>query len=95
MGQIGSIMSRDSNRRGDPGSHATVLITTKAIVSEESSEQVRMRNIAGQVFTIDAGYRDRKRIDNSMMPEGLASPIRSSRRWFSFPEMIGNCTFMN
>jgi len=89
MGQIGSIMSRDQiaeailapNASISQG-FATVLIVTKegksylGFVSEETSERVKMRNIAGQVFTIATdNIQSRQRVDNSMMPEGLVNAL--------------------
>ena len=89
MGQIGSIMSRDQiaeailapNASISQG-FATVLIVTNdgksylGFVSEETSETVKMRNIAGQVFTIAADdIHSRQRVDNSMMPEGLVNAL--------------------
>ena len=89
MGQIGSIMSRDQiaeailapNASISQG-FATVLIVTNdgksylGFVSEETSETVKMRNIAGQVFTIATeNIQSRQRVDNSMMPEGLVNAL--------------------
>ncbi|MFK7844096.1 MAG: heme-binding protein, partial [Rhodothermales bacterium] len=89
MGQIGAIMSRDQiaeailapNASISQG-FATVLIITKGgesyigFISEESADTVKMRNIAGQVFTISTNeIQSRKRMEKSMMPDGLVNSL--------------------
>lgn len=89
MGQIGSIMSREQiaesilkpNASISQG-FATVMVNTKddksyvGFVTAESAERIVIRNIAGQAFTIlTENIKDRKELENSMMPEGLANAL--------------------
>lgn len=89
MGQIGSIMSREQiaesilkpNASISQG-FATVMVDTKddksyvGFVTAESAERIVIRNIAGQAFTIlTENIKDRKELENSMMPEGLANAL--------------------
>jgi putative heme-binding domain-containing protein len=89
MGQIGSIMSREQiaesilkpNASISQG-FASVLITTKdnkrymGFISEESADRIVMRNIAGEVSTINPkDILTRKELETSMMPPGLANSL--------------------
>ena len=89
MGQIGAIMSRDQiaesilkpNASISQG-FASVLITSRdhqsyaGFVSEETADKVVLRNIAGNVFTINtADILTRNELENSMMPPGLANAL--------------------
>ncbi|MEQ9437992.1 MAG: HEAT repeat domain-containing protein [Cyclobacteriaceae bacterium] len=102
MGQIGSIMTREQiaesilkpNASISQG-FATVQITTKdgknyvGFVSQESAEQLVIRNIAGQVFTVKAeNIATRKELDTSMMPAGLANAL-------SYEEFASLVTFLS
>lgn len=101
MGQIGSIMNREqiaeSILKPDASisqGFATVLIKTRddksymGFVTEESAEKVVLRNIAGQAFTLPAAdIVDRKELENSMMPEGLANAL-------SYEEFASLITFL-
>lgn len=89
MGQVGSIMTREqiaeSILKPDASisqGFATVMINTKddksyvGFITEESAQKVVIRNIAGQAFTLDAAnIKDRKELETSMMPEGLANSL--------------------
>lgn len=101
MGQIGAIMNRDQiaeailtpNASISQG-FATELIITSAgesylgFVSAETADQIEMRNIAGQVFTIRAeDIQSREELEKSMMPEGLASSL-------SYEEFTSLVTFL-
>lgn len=102
MGQIGSIMSRDQiaesilkpNASISQG-FASVLITAKGnksyagFVSEESSERLVIRNIVGDVFTVNsADILSRTELETSMMPLGLANSL-------SFEEFASLVTFLS
>lgn len=102
MGQIGSIMNRERiaesilkpNASISQG-FATVLITAKGdksymgFVSEESSDKVVMRNIAGQVFNVKTSdILTRKEMEQSMMPAGLANAL-------SYEEFASLVTFLS
>ena len=102
MGQIGSIMTREQiaesilkpNASISQG-FATVQITTKdnknyvGFVSQESAEQLVIRNIAGQVFTVKAeNIATRKELETSMMPAGLANAL-------SYEEFASLVTFLS
>ena len=101
MGQIGSIMTRDQiaesilkpNASISQG-FASVVITAKGnksyagFVSEESADKIVMRNIAGQVFTINtADVISRQELETSMMPMGLANAL-------SYEEFAALVTFL-
>lgn len=102
MGQIGSIMNREQiaesilkpNASISQG-FASVHIITKddknymGFISQESADQVVMRNIAGQVFTIKAAdIESRKELETSMMPAGLANSL-------SYEEFASLITFLS
>jgi putative heme-binding domain-containing protein len=102
MGQIGSIMNREQiaesilkpNASISQG-FASVQLTTKegkrliGFISEESADKVVMRNIAGQVFTVDkADIVTRKELETSMMPAGLANSL-------SYEEFASLITFLS
>ncbi|RDV17243.1 heme-binding protein [Pontibacter diazotrophicus] len=102
MGQIGSIMNREQiaesilkpNASISQG-FASVLITAKGdktymgFISQESADQIVMRNIAGQVFTIKtADILTRKELETSMMPAGLANSL-------SYEEFASLITFLS
>jgi putative heme-binding domain-containing protein len=89
MGQIGSIMNREQiaesilkpNASISQG-FASIHITTKdgksfmGFVSQESADNVVMRNISGDVFTINAeNIATREELETSMMPAGLANSL--------------------
>lgn len=89
MGQIGAIMNREQiaesilkpNASISQG-FATVLITTKnkneymGFVTSETPERITMRDITGKVTTIKvADITQRKEMENSMMPTGLANEL--------------------
>ena len=89
MGQIGSIMNREQiaesilkpNASISQG-FATVLVTTRdnkkfmGFVTNESSEKITMRDIAGQSKTLKtAEILSRKEMETSMMPPGLANSL--------------------
>lgn len=89
MGQIGSIMNREKiaesilkpNASISQG-FATVQIQTKSgemhmgFVTAESAEKLTIRNIAGMATDIKtADIKERKELDMSMMPEGLANAL--------------------
>lgn len=102
MGQIGSIMTRDqiaeSILKPDASisqGFATVLIRTKddksymGFVTEESAEKIVIRNIVGQAYTLPVGdVVERKEMENSMMPEGLANAL-------SYEEFASLITFLS
>ena len=101
MGQIGSIMTREqiaeSILKPDASisqGFATVQITTKdnksyvGFVSQESADQLVIRNITGQVFTLKAeNIATRQELDTSMMPAGLANAL-------SYEEFASLVTFL-
>lgn len=89
MGQVGAVLSREQIAESilNPNASisqgfATVLITKKdggvvtGFVTAESAEKVELRDIAGQVHTVAAAeIKDRKEIEASMMPPGLANSL--------------------
>jgi len=89
MGQVGSIMTRQQIAESilKPSASiaqgfATVQITAKGnksymgFVTEESAQKVTMRNIAGDVFTINKNdIISRKELKTSMMPTGMANAL--------------------
>lgn len=89
MGQIGSIMNRNQIVESiiDPNASisqgfATVQIQTKGgdthvgFVTEELVDKITIRNITGVATEIKtADITERKRLDNSMMPAGLANSL--------------------
>lgn len=102
MGQIGSIMTREQiaesilkpNASISQG-FASVLITTKddkrymGFISEESADKVVIRNISGEVFTINTeDILTRKELETSMMPPGLANSL-------SYEEFASLITFLS
>ncbi|GAB3727190.1 DUF7133 domain-containing protein [Spirosoma lituiforme] len=102
MGQIGSIMNREQiaesilkpNASISQG-FSTVLITAKGnksytgFITEESSSQLVMRDITGQVYTIKKSLiTSRKEMDTSMMPTGLANAL-------SYDEFASLITFLS
>lgn len=89
MGQIGSIMNRERiaesilkpNASISQG-FATVTITAKGnktyvgFITEETANKVVMRDIAGEVYTVNAAdILSRKEMKTSMMPSGLANAL--------------------
>jgi putative heme-binding domain, Pirellula/Verrucomicrobium type len=89
MGQIGSIMNRQQiaesilkpNASISQG-FSTVQIQTKSgnayvgFVTEESADKLTIRNIAGMATTLaKSEITDRRELDHSMMPEGLANAL--------------------
>lgn len=89
MGQVGAILSRDQiaesilkpNASISQG-FASVLIQAKGnksyagFISEESANQLTLRNIAGHVFRIEKeDIISRKELESSMMPKGLANSL--------------------
>ncbi len=89
MGQIGSIMNREKiaesilkpNASISQG-FATVQLQTKSgemhmgFVTAESADKLTIRNIAGLATEIKtADIKERKELDMSMMPEGLANAL--------------------
>ncbi|GAA4435288.1 hypothetical protein GCM10023188_27180 [Pontibacter saemangeumensis] len=102
MGQIGSIMNREQiaesilkpNASISQG-FASVLIKAKGdktymgFITQESADQLVLRNIAGQVFTIKtADIVSRKELETSMMPAGLANSL-------SYEEFASLITFLS
>jgi putative heme-binding domain-containing protein len=102
MGQIGSIMTRQQiaesilkpNASISQG-FASVMITAKGdktymgFVTEQTADRVVLRNIAGEVFTINtADILTRKEIETSMMPAGLANSL-------SYQELASLVTFLS
>jgi putative heme-binding domain-containing protein len=102
MGQIGSIMTRQQiaesilkpNASISQG-FASVMITAKGdktymgFVTEQTADRVVLRNIAGEVFTINAAdILSRKEIETSMMPAGLANSL-------SYQELASLVTFLS
>lgn len=89
MGQIGSIMNREqiaeSILKPDASisqGFATVQIKTKqgntyvGFVTAESADKLTIRNIAGVATELSmADVAERNRLENSMMPEGLANAL--------------------
>ena len=101
MGQIGSIMNREKiaesilkpNASISQG-FATVQIQTESgemhmgFVTAESADKLTIRNIAGVATDIKtADIKDRKELDISMMPEGLANAL-------SFEELASLVTYL-
>ena len=89
MGQIGSIMNREQiaesilkpNASISQG-FATVQVELKngetvvGFVTAESAEQITINNIAGVATDIKtADIKERKELEMSMMPEGLANAL--------------------
>ena len=102
MGQIGSIMTRHQiaesilkpNASISQG-FASVQITTKdkkdyvGFVTQESADQLMMRNTSGEVFTVrTANILTRKELETSMMPTGLANSL-------SYDEFASLVTFLS
>ena len=102
MGQIGSIMARDQiaesilkpNASISQG-FATVMITAKGnksymgFVTEESADQLVLRDIAGQVTRLKtADIIKRQEMETSMMPSGLANAL-------SYEEFASLITFLS
>jgi len=102
MGQVGSIMNREQiaesilkpNASISQG-FATVMITAKGnrtyvgFVTEESADQLVLRDIAGQVTRIKASeVVKREEMENSMMPAGLANAL-------SYEEFASLITFLS
>jgi putative heme-binding domain-containing protein len=102
MGQIGSIMTRQQiaesiikpNASISQG-FASVMITAKGdktymgFVTEQTADRVVLRNIAGEVFTINtADILSRKEMETSMMPAGLANSL-------SYQELASLVTFLS
>ncbi|GAA4312833.1 hypothetical protein GCM10023149_08350 [Mucilaginibacter gynuensis] len=102
MGQIGSIMTRQQiaesilkpNASISQG-FATVLISAKGnkeymgFITEESATKIVMRNITGDVFTIQsADVLSRSELKTSMMPTGLANAL-------SYQEFASLITFLS
>jgi putative heme-binding domain-containing protein len=102
MGQIGSIMTRHQiaesilkpNASISQG-FASVQITTKdkkdylGFVTQESADQLVMRNTSGEVFTVKtANILTRKELETSMMPTGLANSL-------SYDEFASLVTFFS
>lgn len=89
MGQIGSIMNREQIAESilKPNASiaqgfATVMISAKGnksyvgFVTAESAARIELRNIAGEVFTINTSdILSRKEMEMSMMPAGLANSL--------------------
>jgi putative heme-binding domain-containing protein len=102
MGQIGSIMNREqiaeSILKPDASisqGFASVQLTTKSgkrlmgFISEESADKIVMRDISGSVSTvIKADILERKEMENSMMPAGLANSL-------SYEELASLITFLS
>ncbi len=101
MGQIGSIMNRDQivesilkpNASISQG-FASVQIETKddkffmGFVTQESAEHLTLRDIAGNATRIEkTNIKERKELENSMMPEGLANSL-------SFEELASLVTYL-
>ncbi len=102
MGQIGSIMTRHQiaesilkpNASISQG-FASVHITTKdrkdyvGFITQESADQLMMRNTSGQVFTVRTdNILTRKELETSMMPTGLANSL-------SYEEFASLVTFLS
>jgi putative heme-binding domain-containing protein len=102
MGQIGSIMTKQQiaesilkpNASISQG-FATVTITAKGnktymgFITEQTSQKIVMRNIAGDVFTIrTSDVLSRKEMKTSMMPTGLANAL-------SYDEFASLVTFLS
>jgi putative heme-binding domain-containing protein len=102
MGQIGSIMNREQiaesilkpNASISQG-FATVLLTAKGgksymgFITGESAGKIVMRNIAGEVYTVNASdVISRKEMETSMMPAGLANSL-------SYEEFASLITFLS
>ena len=102
MGQIGSIMNRQQiaesilkpNASISQG-FASVMITAKGnksymgFVTEESANQLVLRDITGQVYRIKVSdIVKREELENSMMPAGLANAL-------SYEEFASLITFLS
>lgn len=102
MGQIGSIMTRQQiaesilkpNASISQG-FASVMITAKGnksymgFVTEETANQLVLRDITGQVYRIKASdIIKREELENSMMPAGLANSL-------SYEEFASLITFLS
>lgn len=102
MGQIGSIMTRQQiaesilkpNASISQG-FASVMITAKGdktymgFVTEQTADRIVLRNISGEVFTINTtDILSRKEIETSMMPAGLANSL-------SYQELASLVTFLS
>lgn len=89
LGQIGAILDREGlamailkpNDRISQG-FATFNITLKdgmqytGFISKETADQIELRNIAGQIFTIPTSkIKERKESHVSMMPAGLVNAL--------------------
>ena len=102
MGQIGSIMTRQQIAESilKPSASisqgfATVTITAKGsktymgFITGESAGKITMRNISGDVFTVNtADIISRKEMKTSMMPTGLANAL-------SYDEFASLVTFLS
>lgn len=102
MGQIGSIMTRQQIAESilKPSASisqgfATVTITAKGgktymgFITGESAGKITMRNISGDVFTVNtADILSRKEMKTSMMPTGLANAL-------SYDEFASLVTFLS
>lgn len=101
MGQIGSIMNRDQivesilkpNASISQG-FASVQISTNdgkffmGFVTAESAEELTIRDIAGNATKLEKkNIKDRKELENSMMPPGLANSL-------SFEELASLVTYL-
>jgi putative heme-binding domain-containing protein len=101
MGQIGSIMNRDQiiesilkpNASISQG-FASVQITTNdgkffmGFVTAESAQELTIRDIAGNATKLEKkNIKDRKELENSMMPAGLANSL-------SFEEFASLVTYL-
>ncbi len=102
MGQIGSIMTRQQIAESilKPSASisqgfATIMITAKGnksymgFVTQETAKKITMRNITGEIFTINAAdVISRKEMKDSMMPTGLANAL-------SYDEFASLVTFLS
>jgi putative heme-binding domain-containing protein len=58
-------------------------------VTEQTADQITLRNITGDVFTVKtADIISRKELETSMMPVGLANPL-------SYKELASLVTFLS
>lgn len=101
MGQIGSIMNRDQIVESilKPSASisqgfASVQITTNdgkffmGFITAESAEELTIRDIAGNATKLEKkNIKDRKELENSMMPPGLANSL-------SFEELASLVTYL-
>jgi putative heme-binding domain-containing protein len=102
MGQIGGIMNKEQIAESilKPSASisqgfATNVITAKGnqvymgFVTEQTADQITLRNITGDVFTVKtADIISRKELETSMMPVGLANPL-------SYKELASLVTFLS